>query len=161
FPSLGVNWSGGGSDSNPPYRGVYTFTSSAGAPSGNQDVTATNAAGLDSTPTSFSVVADTTAPTTSISCNGSACAGWYTSSADSESGVASYSFPNLGSGWSASGSDPSRTYSFSASAVDPGEPNDVTATNNAGLTSNPSSFTVTADSAAPITSVACTGGCAG
>ncbi len=83
------------------------------------------------------------------------------SSTDSESGVASYSFPALGSGWSASGSDPSRTYSFDASAVDPSEPNDVTATNGAGLASSASSFTVTADGAAPITSISCSGGCSG
>ena len=83
------------------------------------------------------------------------------SSSDGESGVASYSFPALGSGWSASGSDPGRSYSFTGSAVDPSEPNNVTATNGAGLSSSPSSFTVTADGAAPITSIACTSGCSG
>src|SRR5205085_2951121 len=36
-----------------------------------------------------------------------------------------------------------------SSAVDPSEPNNVTATNNAGLTSSASSFTVTADGTAP------------
>src|SRR5205807_1753880 len=79
-------------------------------------------------------------------------------SSDAESGVASYSLPGLGSGWSASGSDPSRTYSFSSSAVDPTEPNHVTATNNAGLTSGATSFTVTADGTAPSTSIQCNGG---
>src|SRR5205085_8252400 len=71
------------------------------------------------------------------------------SSTDSESGIVSYAFASLGSGWSPSGSDPSRTYSFTGSAVDPAEPNDVTVTNNAGLTSSPTSFTVTADGTPP------------
>ncbi|MGB2952673.1 MAG: chitobiase/beta-hexosaminidase C-terminal domain-containing protein, partial [Gaiellaceae bacterium] len=83
------------------------------------------------------------------------------SSSDAESGVSGYSFPSLGSGWSGSQSGATDTYSFNASAVDPAEPNNVTATNNAGLTSNPSSFTVTADGSAPTTSIACSGGCSG
>ena len=271
FPSLGSGWTGGGPDSSSPYQGVYSFDSSASAPSGQQDVTATNQAGLDSSATPFTVVADTTAPASSIECNGAACAGWYTtspvsvtlaatdggsgvaqikyttdgsdpatsgtavvysgafdvaatttvrhaaedkvgnvesassqlvqvdttapgapsltlsaganafvngstvyfrpgaagsfdvsaSSSDGESGIASYAFPSLGSGWSASGSGASRTYGFGASAVDPVEPNDVTAANNAGLSSSPTSFTVTADGAAPTTSISCSVGCGG
>src|SRR5439155_11429408 len=39
--------------------------------------------------------------------------------------------------------------SFTASAVDPTEPNNATATNNAGLTSGATPFTVTADGAGP------------
>ena len=53
------------------------------------------------------------------------------SSTDVESGVPSYSFPNLGSGWT----NASGTYTFAAGAVDPSEPNNVTATNGAGLAS--------------------------
>ncbi|MDQ5822452.1 MAG: Ig-like domain-containing protein, partial [Actinomycetota bacterium] len=68
---------------------------------------------------------------------------------DPESGVASYSFPALGAGWSAVGSGATRTYSFAAAAIDPAEPNDVTATNNAGRTSTPAPLTVTADSTPP------------
>ena len=71
------------------------------------------------------------------------------SSTDGESGVASYSFPALGAGWSASGTGATRTYSFTNAAGDPAEPNNVTATNNAGQSSAPGSFTVTADSSAP------------
>src|SRR5206468_2062436 len=37
----------------------------------------------------------------------------------------------------------------------------VTATNGAGSASSPSSFTVTADGTAPVTTIACSGGCAG
>ncbi|HEY8628684.1 MAG TPA: Ig-like domain-containing protein [Gaiellaceae bacterium] len=71
------------------------------------------------------------------------------SSNDGESGVASYSFPALGAGWSAAGTGASRAYSFTNAAGDPAEPNDVTATNNAGQTSTPASLTVTADSSGP------------
>ncbi|MDX6543406.1 MAG: hypothetical protein QOK32_1009, partial [Gaiellaceae bacterium] len=71
------------------------------------------------------------------------------SSSDGESGVASYAFPALGAGWSASGTGASRAYSFTNAAADPAEPNNVTATNNAGQSSAPASLTVTADSSAP------------
>ncbi|MDQ2982128.1 MAG: chitobiase/beta-hexosaminidase C-terminal domain-containing protein, partial [Actinomycetota bacterium] len=269
FPALGAGWSGGGTDSSSPYQGVYTFNTSASAPSGNQNVHVTNGAGIDSADEPFTVVADSAAPSTSISCT-SGCAGWHpaapvaitlsagdgggsgvqqikyttdgsdptsggtvyagpfdvsasatvkfaaydkvgnvetvqsqsiqidttkpsapglsigsftnaavnggivyfrasaagsfdvtASSSDAESGVASYTFPSLGSGWSGSQSGVTDTYSFSSSAADPAEPNNVTATNNAGLTSDPTSFTVTADGTAPSSSIACTGGCAG
>src|SRR5207253_2258973 len=114
---------------------------------------------------------DTTAPTapaltltagTNSSVTGStvfynpAAAGGFTvgaSSTDAESGVASYGFPSLGSGWSNTGG----SYSFAAAATDPPEPNNVTATNNAGLTSPATGFTVSADGSAPTTSVQCNG----
>ncbi|MDQ2982974.1 MAG: Ig-like domain-containing protein, partial [Actinomycetota bacterium] len=80
------------------------------------------------------------------------------SSSDGQSGIASYSFPGLGSGWSGSQSGATKTYDFTASAVDPSEPNNVTATNNAGLTSDPTSFTVSADGSAPATTISCDAG---
>jgi len=80
FPALGANWAGGGGDPASPYEGVYTFTAAASAPVGNQDVTATNGAGTVSAPTPFTVVADTTAPTSSILCDGGSCAPWFTTS---------------------------------------------------------------------------------
>ena len=84
------------------------------------------------------------------------------SSTDGESGVASYAFPALGSGWSGSQAGASYSYSFTNAAVDPVEPNNSTATNNAGLTSSPSSFTVTLDGTAPVSSIACNAGaCSG
>jgi hypothetical protein len=84
------------------------------------------------------------------------------SSSDGESGVASYAFPALGSGWSGSQAGASYSYSFTNAAVDPTEPNNTTATNNAGLTSSPGAFTVTADGTAPVSSIACNGGaCSG
>src|SRR5207237_2571223 len=71
------------------------------------------------------------------------------SSSDPESGVASYSYPSLGSGWSNSGG----VYSFSAAAVDPAEPNNISDTNSAGPTSGPTSFTVSRDASAPTTTL--------
>ncbi len=68
---------------------------------------------------------------------------------DVQSGIASHSFPAAASGWSASGSGNARTYSHSGSPADPAEPNNVTATNGAGLTSGATSFTVTPDATAP------------
>ena len=70
-------------------------------------------------------------------------------STDSESGLASYSFPAPASGWSISGAGASRTYSHTGAPTDPAEPNNVFATNGAGLNSNNDSFTVTPDSTAP------------
>ncbi|MGB2952711.1 MAG: chitobiase/beta-hexosaminidase C-terminal domain-containing protein, partial [Gaiellaceae bacterium] len=266
FPSLGSGWS----DSQSGATDTYNFTASAVDPAEPNNVTATNNAGLTSNPSSFTVTADGSAPTTSIACSGG-CSGWHTtspvtvsltaddgagsgvaqikyttdgsdpsplngtlytapfsvpatatvkfraydnvgnaepvrsqlvqvdtsapstpslslvaganssvtgstvffrpgasgsfsltaSSTDTESGIASYTFPNLGTGWSRTISGATATYSFTASAVDPAEPNNVVATNGAGLDSNPTSFTVTADSSAPTTSIACSGGCSG
>ena len=83
-------------------------------------------------------------------------------SSDGQSGIASYGFPAAASGWSVSGSGDTRTYSHAGASTDPAEPNDVTATNNAGLTSGATSFTVTPDGTPPATSIQCDGGsCAG
>ena len=76
------------------------------------------------------------------------------SSTDPQSGVASYSYPSLGSGWSGSAG----AYTFGAAAVEPGSGQDVHATNNAGLDSAATSFTVTADGNAPSASISCDGG---
>jgi len=79
------------------------------------------------------------------------------SASDGESGIASYSFPALGSGWSGSEAGASYDFSFTSVATDPVEPNNTTATNNAGLTSSPGSFTVTPDGLAPVSSILCDG----
>jgi hypothetical protein len=69
YPALGSGWSNTG--------GGYTFNSSAGTQSGN--VTAQNNAGLSSAATSFTAQSDSSAPTSSVTCNTVACsAGWYT-----------------------------------------------------------------------------------
>ncbi|HEU4840416.1 MAG TPA: chitobiase/beta-hexosaminidase C-terminal domain-containing protein, partial [Ilumatobacteraceae bacterium] len=254
FPALGANWTGGGNDAGAPYAQAYTFDASAADPTEPNDVFARNGAGLDSTATPFTVTADSTAPTTTIACDGGACPGGWTTSAadvtlsaddgsgsgvaeirytvdgsdplvsgtlytgafsvaatttvrfaavdavgnaetvgsqllqiddskpttptlafsaptnahwdgsvlwfragaaggftvtpnssDPQSGVSAYHYPALGSGWSNIGG----AYTFAAGAADPTEPNDVTAENAAGLVSDPTSFTVTADGAAP------------
>jgi hypothetical protein len=75
-------------------------------------------------------------------------------SSDPLSGIASYAFPSLGTGWAVTGSGSSRTYTWSSAnpATNPG-PFTVTATNGAGLVSSGSSatdpFAVTVDSTAP------------
>ncbi|HEX6131114.1 MAG TPA: Ig-like domain-containing protein [Actinomycetota bacterium] len=80
------------------------------------------------------------------------------SSSDGESGIDAYGFPSLGDGWSNSGG----AYSFDAGAEDPVEPNHITATNGAGVVSDPTGFTVTRDGTAPVSSIACeSGACSG
>ena len=60
-------------------NGTYTFT--AASATGTGSVTAQNNAGLASTATNFTAQSDSTAPTSSITCNSAACsAGWYTTS---------------------------------------------------------------------------------
>src|SRR5207253_508219 len=76
------------------------------------------------------------------------------SSTDAQSGVASYAYPSLGSGWSGTGG----AYAFSGSAVDPAEPLNVTSTDVAGNTSSATGFTVTPDASAPVSTVVCNGG---
>ena len=90
----------------------------------------------------------------------SGAAGGFTvsgSSTDAQSGISSYGYPALGSGWTEAGG----AYTFASGAADPAEPINVTAANPAGLTSSPTSFTVTPDGTAPVSSIACSDGCAG
>ncbi len=70
--------------------------------------------------------------------------------AGSPSGIAGHAFPALGSGWTAApGGAGVTTYSWSS--ANPAAPGTkaVTATNNAGVTSAPAPFTLTADNTAP------------
>jgi len=80
------------------------------------------------------------------------------SSTDSDTGIAGYTFPSaasFGPHWSVSGSGASRTYSYAATAEEPGVQS-VTATNGAGATAS-ANVTVTADSSAPVTTPKCNG----
>ncbi len=72
-------------------------------------------------------------------------------SIDDQSGIATYSFPNLGSGWSVSGSGASRTYTWSAAnPPTTGGGLTVSAANGAGLVSPGSTaFTMVPDAVAP------------
>ena len=71
YPGLGTGWSNTGGD--------YSFTSAAGSQSGS--VSAQDSAGNSGSGTSFTAQSDSTAPTSSVSCNSIGCsAGWYTSS---------------------------------------------------------------------------------
>ena len=70
-------------------------------------------------------------------------------STDADSGVAGYTYPALGSGWSGSNGN----YTFNSSAGT--QSGSVTAQNNAGLSSAGTSFTAQSDAAAPSSSVTC------
>ncbi len=80
--------------------------------------------------------------------------------ADGFSGIASYAFPTLGSGWTATpGALGVETYSYTSVPTPPSGNQNVTATNNAGLVSTAGAFTVVPDSTAPAGgSVTYTGG---
>ena len=80
------------------------------------------------------------------------------SSTDAQSGIAGYTFPAAAGGWSRSIVGTTATYSHTGSPTDPAEPNNVTAQNNAGLSSNATSFTVTPDSSLPSSAIQCNGG---
>ena len=101
FPSFGSGWTNTG--------GVYSFDGTATAPAGSQNVTSRNGAGIDSAAATFTVVADPTAPVSSVQCNGAACSGgWYTTAPVSVTLSASDGF---GSGldkirYTTDGSDP-------------------------------------------------------
>jgi hypothetical protein len=118
FPALGANWTGGGADASAPYEGVYTFTAAASAPSGNQDVTATNGAGTTSGASAFTVVEDSAAPVTSADCNAGSCAPWFASTpvsvtlagADGGSGIAEIRY-------TLDGSDPDGTSTLYSGAI--------------------------------------------
>jgi hypothetical protein len=68
---------------------------------------------------------------------------------DAASGIASYTFPPLGTNWTSTpGALGVTTYSWSGAPAAPGNKT-VTATNNAGGTSGTTGFTMTADNTAP------------
>jgi hypothetical protein len=74
----------------------------------------------------------------------------FTATATAPSGIASYAFPALGAGWTATpGATGVTTYSWSAASPAAPGTKSVTATNNAGATSATAPFTLTADDAAP------------
>ena len=68
---------------------------------------------------------------------------------DSASGIASVSYPSLGTGWTAPGTALSQTYSWTANPAVASGAKNVAATNNAGLTSAASTFTPVLDNTAP------------
>jgi large repetitive protein len=103
FPDLGTGWTGGGASASPPYEGVYTFDSSAVEPGGGQGVTVVDTFAGVSYPANFTALADGAPPTSSISCNGGACSGWFPSAVsvtlsavDTGSGVAQIKYTTDG-----------------------------------------------------------------
>jgi hypothetical protein len=76
---------------------------------------------------------------------------------DLDSGVASYAFPTV-SGFTATGSGASRTFSFASDVSAPLAPVTLTATSGSGLISPAASFTLVPDSTPPTVTVRCNGG---
>lgn len=131
--------------------------------------TVSDMAGNPTTYTSGDIKVDTTAPTTpqltvstfsntywtpgsAVFYRSAATSGTFTvtgTSTDPDSGILGYSYPALGANWTAASAAPgSMTYTWAGSPAAPGTVG-VTATNNAGLASANSPFTLTADDAAP------------
>ena len=79
------------------------------------------------------------------------------SSSDAQSGIGDLRLPGARLRLERTPSRRERRLHLQRAAADPVEPNNVTAQNNAGLTSAPTSFTVTADGSAPASSIACNG----
>jgi len=75
---------------------------------------------------------------------------------DTESGIASYSFPTV-PGLTATGSGARRTYTFTDATAPPAGPLAVTATNAAGLSSTAATFQLVPDGTPPTVTVRCNG----
>src|SRR6185295_2035777 len=140
--------------------GCYRYTLTATDNVGNQVVTQSTIVKVDATAP--------TAPTLTLSnatgsahYPGSGSTIWFRSAAgaggsfdvtasstDAQTGVASYSFPTLGAGWSQTGTGATRTYTYVNAAATPGAKN-VTATNGAGNGSANGTFTVSNDTTTP------------
>jgi hypothetical protein len=102
----------------------------------------------------FSAFSNTSATGTTVYYRPGASSGSVTltaSTSDGFSGISSYTFPALGSGWTSTpGTTGVNTYSYSApNPTAPSGSQNVTATNNAGVTSAAGAFSVAADSTAP------------
>jgi chitobiase/beta-hexosaminidase-like protein/Big-like domain-containing protein len=107
FPAAAAGWSLSGSGASRD----YSYSGAPSVPGGGQNVTATNGAGLVSGASFYTVSADSTAPASSIQCNGAACsAGWYggtvsvsLSAGDAASGLGQIKYTTDGSDPATSG----------------------------------------------------------
>jgi hypothetical protein len=136
------------------YRYQYTvadlLTNSATYTSGDIKVDTT----VPSTPTfGVSAMTNTYASGSTVYYRSTATAGSFTitgSSSDAASGVVSYLYPSLGTGWTpVAGALGVNTYSWSSAGPAAPGTKTFTSTNNATLTSATAAFTVTSDVAAP------------
>jgi hypothetical protein len=99
----------------------------------------------------FSDMTNTFASDTALYYRATASTGGFTLNAtatDAESGVSSYAYPTLGSGWAGGGTSGTYSWSVPNAGTDPG-PFAVTAANGLGLASPASSFTVIPDTTGP------------
>jgi len=150
YPALGSGWSN--------TNGVYTFDSSAGTQSGS--VIAQDTAGNSGSGTSFTAQTDGTAPTSSLSCNGSACAGGWTNSSpvnaqidasdgSSSAGVASITYTTDGSDPTASGTATTVSAATASFQVASSQTVKWFATDKVGNASTTQSTTIQIDTTAP------------
>ena len=158
-----TSWSYDFATSDFSVDGGYTIHVKATDNADNDEVRSSRTFVFDSSPPSvpslsFSAMTNASATGQTVYFRPGAAGGFrVTASADDpHSGISGYGFPALGTGWSGSQNGADYDYSFTAAASDPSEPNNVTAQNNAGLSSS-ASFTVTPDSLAPVTSISCDG----
>jgi hypothetical protein len=141
------------------YEYEYTVSDNAG---NTATITSTSAAKIDTAAPAVPSLTDSAltnayASGATVYYRPGAATGTFTvtaASSDPLSGIGAYTFPSLGAGWTITGSDSSRTYTWSsANPATSSSPFGVTATNGAGLTSSGSNasnpFTLTADSTAP------------
>ena len=147
------------------YRYEYVVADTAGnpttytSPDVKVDTTAPSAPSL-----AFSALTNTYRSASTLFYRSSAASGSFTVTAaasDAQSGVAAYTFPALGTGWTATaGAAGVNTYGWStANPAAPVGSQGVTATNHATLTSPAGGFTLTSDVTAPAGgSVTYTGG---
>jgi large repetitive protein len=78
FDNLGSGWTGGGTDASVPYEGSYSFDGSAVEPGAGRQVVVVDNAARPSPAATFAVLADETAPTTTVACSGASCSSdWY------------------------------------------------------------------------------------
>ena len=154
------------------YTGTTTVTSPDTVPTDSQcyqyTLTGTDNVGNNASVSSSPILVDTTAPTTPAFTLSESVADMYAdntahvlyykpggtntftstaSSTDSESGVASYTWPTV-SGWTgAGGTATAHTYTLNGASGNSSP--SITATNNAGGTGSAGSFSITADSTNP------------
>jgi chitobiase/beta-hexosaminidase-like protein/Big-like domain-containing protein len=165
FDSFAAVTLSGGADTTVATGHCYRYQYTAADNVGNVSTasTATSDAKVDSTPPTLPTLffsglthAAASGSTVYYPRTGSGSFTVTAASTDSESGLASYTFPSA-SGFSVAGAGASRIFSFSGAQTAPAAPILVTATNGTGLTSTAASFTLVPDPTPPTVTILCNG----